>query len=182
MVTFLSHGLFEFFLNSWCPGPSKNLRFQYCCVCSNQNTYYMHSYEICTAFWVFFCFFFFSPRSSFFPMNTSWEVFPGGYFILLLLWALAGNLQVWRPCVLRVAGILGPYGVEDSRIQPRGSYPRAPWHSLHVAHCTWTCTSLGVLVSLCRHLSSQSSLTLLLCCDRLWHHCFQQHIHSLIRV
>lgn len=133
-------------------------------------------------FGCFFVFFFFSPRSSFFPMNTSWEVFPGGYFILLLLWALAGNLQVWRPCVLRVAGILGPYGVEDSRIQPRGSYPRAPWHSLHVAHCTWTCTSLGVLVSLCRHLSSQSSLTLLLCCDRLWHHCFQQHIHSLIRV
>lgn len=53
-------------------------------------------------------------------------------FILLLIWALASNSQVWRPFLLRVAGILDPCDIWDSAC---GSCHSAPRHFLSTRVC-----------------------------------------------
>lgn len=66
-------------------------------------------------------------------------------FILLLIWALAGNLQVWKPLMLRVAGILDPWQYLRFRYSALWKLPQcSTWFFDRepVVHCTQPCTRL----------------------------------------
>lgn len=96
-------------------GPTCNLP-QSCCVCGDH-----------TRLWILHCLLLFFHE--YLLGNVSSRLVN---FILLLIWALAGNSQVWRPFLLRVAGILDPCDIWDSAC---GSCRSAPRHFLSTRVC-----------------------------------------------